>query len=138
MGTALSERPLLELTEVCVSYGDVAALREVSFSLESRKIHSVVGEHGAGKSSLCHLVGGFVRPSSGQVAWCGVPLRSLSPGSARRLGIELVTQSNDIFDDLSVADNLFLNPAHRHALSHIKARNPGAGRALPSGVRIRP
>jgi PAS domain S-box-containing protein len=113
---------LLELRNVFVSYGNVAALRDVSLSLKSGTIHAVVGEHGAGKSSLCHVVGGFTRPKSGQLSWLGTPLRSLSSDSARRLGIQLVTQSNRMFDDLSVAVNLFLNPIRGRHFSLVTNR----------------
>jgi signal transduction histidine kinase len=119
---APAEQPLLELKNVCVSYGNVVALKDVSLGLKSGRIHSVVGEHGAGKSSLCHLVSGFTRAKSGQVAWRGAPCRSLSSEAARRLGIELVTQSNHMFDDLSVAVNLFLSPGGRRNLSLVTNR----------------
>ena len=117
------EPPLLELKNVTVSYGNVSALKNVSLSLRSGAIHSVVGEHGAGKSSLCHLVCGFTRPKSGAVSWLGRPFRSFSSESAREgRGIELVTQANHMFDDLSVAANLFLTPNSGRNLSLLTNR----------------
>ncbi len=117
-----AEQTLLELKNVCVSYGNVAALKDVSLCLKSGRIHSVVGEHGAGKSSLCHLVAGFTRAKAGELTWLGAPWRTQSADSARKLGIELVTQSNHMFDDLSVAVNLFLNPSGRRNLSLVTNR----------------
>ena len=119
---APSDRTLLELKNVSLSYGNVTALKNISLSLKSGRIHSVVGEHGAGKSSLCHLVGGFTRPRSGAMTWLGEPLRSFSSDTARKLGIELVTQANHMFDDLSVAVNLFLNPSGGRNLSLVTNR----------------
>jgi PAS domain S-box-containing protein len=114
-----AEKPLLELKSISLSYGNVTALKDISLSLQASSVHAIVGEHGAGKSTLCQVLSGFLKPTAGHLKWLDSPLRSFSAESAQKLGIALVTQQNHMFDDLSVAVNFFLNKDRKNGLSLI-------------------
>jgi ABC-type branched-subunit amino acid transport system ATPase component/nitrogen-specific signal transduction histidine kinase len=103
------DRPLLQLENIGVDYGMIHALDSVNLSLKPSEIHAIVGEHGAGKSSIAKVVAGYLKPSGGEVWIDGVRLNRISIKECRRRGIELVQQNINLFEDLSVAYNLFIN-----------------------------
>jgi signal transduction histidine kinase/ABC-type multidrug transport system ATPase subunit len=109
---------LLRLSGVSLDYGQIAALKDVNLSLYPARIHALVGEHGAGKSSLGMILCGNVRPKAGTMDYAGRRLEALSIPAAHRLGIEMVHQQVQLDDYFSVAENLFfLNQgATRHGL----------------------
>ncbi len=106
----MSLLPLMCLEGVSYSYGSsVKALENVGLELHRGEIHALIGEHGAGKSSLAHILSGFLQPE-GRILWKGLPLSGgLSVKSARELGISYVTQRTELFEHQSVAINLFNN-----------------------------
>ncbi len=108
--------PVVELRKVSLYYGSVRALEGVDLALEKSEIHAIVGEHGAGKSSVARLVAGYLAPASGEVLYGGAGCTRFTANEARRRGIEIVQQNINLFDDLTVGYNLFVNN---------KARIPG-------------
>jgi ribose transport system ATP-binding protein len=90
------------------SYGDAAALRDVSLSVEEGEIHALVGENGAGKSTLVKTLCGVVTPDAGRVTVAGEHLALGSPGSSRRAGIYAAFQELSLLPNLSVAHNLLI------------------------------
>ena len=100
--------PLLQLQEIEKSFGAVRALRGISFELQPGEVHALVGENGAGKSTLIKIVTGAHTPDSGTIAIEGRVLETLSPSSARALGISVIYQQPALFPDLSVAENIAL------------------------------
>ena len=98
---------LLRLEHVSLDYGQVMALRDVSLTLHRGTIHAVVGEHGAGKSSLGLVISGNVRPLRGSVEVAGRSFEWLSTRQAHRLGIEMVHQQVPLNGFFSVAENIF-------------------------------
>ncbi len=118
----VTDRPLLQLRGVSLDYGMVRALDNVDLSLCASEIHAIVGEHGAGKSSIARVAAGFLRPSSGEILIDGAILARPSIEECHRRGIELVQQNINLFEDLSVGYNLFMNngrkipgPFYHHA-----------------------
>ena len=103
--------PLVELRGLSKSYGGVRALSNVSFSIEAASIHALVGENGAGKSTLVKILTGVVHPDGGEIAIAGRPVTVGDPPTAHRLGILAMYQEPTVFQDLSVAENVF---AGRH------------------------
>src|SRR5689334_2388608 len=97
---------LLQLEGVCVSYGDVRALHDVTLSVSPGTVVGLIGPNGAGKTTLLDVVSGFVRNTSGSVLLDGAPLDQVSPHRRARLGLGRTFQSVDLFDDMSIADNL--------------------------------
>ena len=98
--------PLLEVDNVSVSYGDVHALREVRLTVQPGTVTGLIGPNGAGKTTLLDVISGFVRPTAGSVVFNGRALAGLHPHRRARVGISRTFQSVDLFDDMTVAENL--------------------------------
>lgn len=93
----------LSLRGLSVRYGDVLAVDEVSFELETGAVLGLVGPSGCGKSTLLRTVAGLVDADAGEVTWEGAPLRSVPP---HRRGFGLMFQDHALFSHRSVADNI--------------------------------
>ena len=105
----MSEAPVLQLKNVSLYYGSVRALDRVDLALRRSEIHAIVGEHGAGKSSIAKVAAGEVKPQSGEVLFDGAGCTRFTMKESRRRGIEVVQQNINLFDDLSIGYNLFVN-----------------------------
>ena len=90
------------------SFGAVRALQGASFSAERGEVHALVGENGAGKSSLIKILSGLVRPDAGELLVDGAPVRFAGPKDARAFGIGTVYQELTLLPYLSVAENVLL------------------------------
>ncbi len=101
--------PLLELQNLCLNFNTLSALKDINLSIGRSEAHAIVGEHGAGKSSLCHIISGFLRQSSGKILVDGQSCDYLTPKRAHHYGIQLVTQQNPLFENLTIIDNLILD-----------------------------
>ncbi|HUF82882.1 MAG TPA: sugar ABC transporter ATP-binding protein, partial [Burkholderiales bacterium] len=99
---------LLELKRITKSFLDVKALRGVDFDLHAGEVHALLGENGAGKSTLIKVITGAHAPDGGEIVVEGEVVRSLSPESARRLGIACIYQQPALFPALSVEENIGL------------------------------
>ncbi|MFK7893754.1 MAG: ATP-binding cassette domain-containing protein [Granulosicoccus sp.] len=89
-------------------YGRVVALDQANFDLNAGEILAVIGDNGAGKSSMIKAVSGAVVPDSGTVILHDKPVHFKSPMQAREAGIETVYQNLALSPALSIADNMFL------------------------------
>jgi fructose transport system ATP-binding protein len=89
-------------------YGQVTALEGTDFELRSGEILAVIGDNGAGKSSLIKVLSGAVVPDEGQIILKGEPIHFRSPIDARRKGIETVYQDLAVAPAMTIAENLFL------------------------------
>jgi signal transduction histidine kinase/ABC-type branched-subunit amino acid transport system ATPase component len=98
---------LLRLSDIALDYGQIVALKDVNLTLYPSRIHALVGEHGAGKSSLGMIISGSLRPRAGTIEFAGRRLESLSIPTAHRLGIEMVYQQVQLNEYYSVAENIF-------------------------------
>ncbi len=101
----MSDDPLIVLNNISLKYGSITALEDVNWEINAGEIHALIGEHGAGKSSLAHIISGFISPE-GSLLWEGSSISQFSPRIARSLGVSFVTQENELFDHLPVAYNL--------------------------------
>jgi D-xylose transport system ATP-binding protein len=99
--------PVLEVEGASKSFGAVAALSDVSLTLDSGEIVALLGDNGAGKSTLIKCISGAHRLDRGTVRLAGDTLALRSPMQARQHGIETVYQDLSLFDNLSVVANLF-------------------------------
>jgi branched-chain amino acid transport system ATP-binding protein len=97
---------LLEIDTVSVRYGQVEAVSEVSLRLEPGTIFGVIGPNGAGKSSLIDALSGFVQLASGTVTFKGRDLAGARPHVRSRLGLGRTWQSGELYEDLTVRENL--------------------------------
>lgn len=89
-------------------YGQVTALDGVDFELRAGEILAVIGDNGAGKSSLIKCLSGATIPDEGEILLDGQPIRFKSPKDARRSGIETVYQDLAVAPAMTIAENLFL------------------------------
>ncbi len=98
----------LQASSVQKRYGGTMALKGVSLEAEAGKIHALVGENGAGKSTFLGVIAGRVVPSAGDVSIFGQPHVFGQPRQARRLGITAIYQELTIVPRLSAVANMFL------------------------------
>lgn len=100
--------PILKGRGLVKRYGKVTALDHCDFDLMPGEILAVIGDNGAGKSSLIKAISGAVAPDDGQVFLEGKEIKFKSPIQAREAGIEAVYQSLAMSPALSIADNMFM------------------------------
>jgi rhamnose transport system ATP-binding protein len=123
--------PFLTLTEVRKSFGGTRALERVSLELHPGSVTALLGENGAGKSTLVKILSGVHQPDGGDIRLDGQPVRIASPLSARALGVSVVHQECLVFDNLTVAENLFVNGQPlRHGVVHWRRLREQAGAVL--------
>jgi rhamnose transport system ATP-binding protein len=101
-----TEAPVLRVREVSKSFGAVAAVQGVSFDLYGGEAHALVGENGAGKSTIVKMLAGVHRPDSGSLELDGASIELNTPADAKAAGIAVIYQEPTLFPDLSVAENI--------------------------------
>jgi ribose transport system ATP-binding protein len=99
--------PLLTLRGVSKRFGGVLALDNVNFDLESGEVHGLIGENGAGKSTMMKLLAGVYSDYDGEMRLGGEAVRFSSPADAQKRGIGMVYQELSTFSHLTVAENIF-------------------------------
>ena len=99
---------LLQMTGVDKSFGHVAALSGVDFTLEAGEVHALVGENGAGKSTLMKILAGVQSPDGGSMTLSGRPVRFASVNEAQSHRVVMVYQELALVPSLSIAENLFM------------------------------
>jgi fructose transport system ATP-binding protein len=104
----MSAEPILLARGLVKRYGRVTALDHADFDLYPGEILAVIGDNGAGKSSLIKALCGAVIPDSGEIRLAGDVIHFRSPIDAREAGIETVYQNLALSPALSIADNMFL------------------------------
>ncbi|MCA3003843.1 MAG: ABC transporter ATP-binding protein [bacterium] len=105
---------LLKVANLCVHYGAIQGIADVSFSVEQGEILTLIGSNGAGKSTTLRAVSGMVRPSSGSVEFKGRSIVGLQPHQIVKAGISHAPEGRGIFSNLTVAENLRLGAYIRH------------------------
>ena len=98
----------LELRDVSVRFGGIAALSGVSLTARPGRVLGVIGPNGAGKTTLFNVACGFVRPDAGTISWGGRELRGLRPDQLAGLGIARTLQGLGLFDRMTVLDNVLV------------------------------
>jgi ABC-type sugar transport system ATPase subunit len=107
-GPDLAPAEILSLVGISKAYGHVQALVDVDLDLRRGEILGIVGDNGAGKSTLMKVIAGGVRPDAGEIRVDGATAAIAEPADSRRLGIEMIYQDLALFDNLSVAANIFI------------------------------
>ncbi|NJM92163.1 MAG: sugar ABC transporter ATP-binding protein, partial [Rhodospirillaceae bacterium] len=123
--------PLFRMEGVSKRYGGVNALTNADLTVETGRIHGVLGENGAGKSTLMKVMAGVVQPDEGQMTLAGSLVRFANPAAANAAGIVCIFQELSLVPDLSVADNICIsNPPRRFGLIDQRAQRRMAEEAL--------
>jgi ribose transport system ATP-binding protein len=110
------------------SFFGVRVLKDINLSLPRGKVMGLVGENGAGKSTLMNLVGGVVPPDSGQMMLDGQPYAPKTPGDANDAGVAFIHQELNLFTNLSIAENIFINGFPRLSWLPMLNRNAMRGK----------
>jgi PAS domain S-box-containing protein len=105
----MASNNLLTLHNLSLFYGNLMALKSINLEIKKSEIHAIVGEHGAGKSSLANVISGFLKPTSGKIQFKNNYYNNISVQEAKKLGIEIITQNFYGFNFISIANNLFIN-----------------------------
>jgi len=137
----VSETALLEVRDVTKSFGAVAAVQGVSFPLYAGEAHALVGENGAGKSTIVKMLAGVHQPDTGTLRVNGEDVTFHGPADAKAAGIAVIYQEPTLFPDLSVAENIAMGNQPLTRLRQIdrKAMNANAAALFARlGVHIDP
>ena len=124
--------------QLAKSYGQVRALRGVSFEAFAGEVTALVGDNGAGKSTLVKCLSGVIQPDAGTISVDGRPVSLPDPVVASHLGIETVYQDLALAPDLDAASNVFLGREVRrfrvlNDQAEMRRRTTGASRSSASG-----
>ena len=103
---------ILEAKNISKSFGNVRALEDVNFYLKKGIIHGLLGENGAGKSSLMNVLSGIYQPEKGSIFVNNIKQTYLNPEYASELGIGMVHQEFRLIESFSIQDNLTLSKSN--------------------------
>ncbi|HEX6990163.1 MAG TPA: ABC transporter ATP-binding protein [Bacillota bacterium] len=109
---------MLSVRGVSAAYGSVPVLHDVSLDVAQGEMVTILGANGAGKTTLFRVISGVLRPTAGQVVFAGGDITRLPPHRITQRGIGQVPEGRQIFNSLTVLDNLLLaacygNPSPR-------------------------
>src|SRR5215510_14301787 len=109
---------VLEVSNLCKSFGGITAVDGVSFDVRDGEILGIIGPNGSGKSTLFNCVLGQLHPTAGEVRIDGKPTTGMRPCDLNRLGVSRTFQLLQVFPQLSVRDNLILaGQEHRGSMA---------------------
>jgi ribose transport system ATP-binding protein len=126
-----AELPLFRMDGISKRYGGVHALENAALSITPGRIHAILGENGAGKSTCIKIMSGVVAPDEGRMTMEGREVAFASPAAANDAGIVCIFQELSLIPDLTVADNISIsNPPTRFGLIDRRAQRQIAEAAL--------
>ena len=129
----------LEVRDLTVRFGGVLAVDRVSFSVRPGEVVGLIGPNGAGKTTIIDAITGFVRPSDGSILLDGVPFESIGASRRAHAGIGRSFQSLELFDDMTVYDNLRTGCESRDSMAYVTdlvwPGQPSLGPAAVAAVR---
>ena len=105
--------PLLEARDATMRFGGVTAVNGVNFALREMELRCLIGPNGAGKSTFFKMLTGQLKPSAGRILLRGQDITGAEPHQIARLGVGIKTQVPNVFDGLSVRENVFVAAARR-------------------------
>jgi ribose transport system ATP-binding protein len=98
----------VETRDLRKAFGATVAVDGISFAVEAGRVHALLGENGAGKSTVVKLLAGLIAPDAGTIEVLGHPVRIDSPRTAHGLGIQTAFQEMTLVKDMTVLDNMLL------------------------------
>jgi len=114
-----NQTPQLSLTGITKQYPGTLANDDIDLSVLPGEVHALLGENGAGKSTLVKIIYGVVKADAGEIRWQGDPVTIRSPSEARSLGIGMVFQHFNLFETLTVAENISLGLDSDHDIKQL-------------------
>lgn len=112
---------MLELRHVYTKYGKLECLKGISFTVKKGEIVALLGSNGAGKSTVLKTISGLIRPSAGEILFCGRAISLATPESIVEGGLAHVPEGRKIFQRLDVRENLLLGAYTRKDRSRLSA-----------------
>ena len=97
---------MLKIDGLKVSYGGIEAVKGITFEVPERKIVTLIGANGAGKSTTLRTIAGLVKPAKGRIHLQGEDITGLTPDKIVAKGVTLVPEGRRVFPDLTVLENL--------------------------------
>jgi branched-chain amino acid transport system ATP-binding protein len=106
-------QPLIEARKLTMRFGGVTAIADVDLSVAEGELRCLIGPNGAGKSTFFKMLTGQLRPSEGEILFRGTSINGSEPHDIARLGIGIKTQVPNVFDGLTVRENLWIAASRR-------------------------
>ena len=101
-------RNMLRVKDLCVKYGNLQVLWDVSIDIDEGEIVSILGANGAGKSTLLKTIAGLLRPVSGKIIFMNRDISGLPAYEVVKKGLVLIPERRELFGDLTVYENLLM------------------------------
>ncbi|MBT8202244.1 MAG: ABC transporter ATP-binding protein [Acidimicrobiia bacterium] len=120
--------PVLEFSEVHLSFGGLKVLDNVSFDVKAGELFAIIGPNGAGKTSMFNCLSGVYRPQEGSIRFLGQSIMGMRPNRIAALGMARTFQNVELFERLTVLDNLMLG-RHLHVDYGLPSAVPFFGKA---------
>jgi branched-chain amino acid transport system ATP-binding protein len=99
---------VLKVSNVNAYYGNIQALRDISFDVHEKEIVALVGANGAGKSTVLNVISGLLHPSSGTIEFIGKRIERMPPQQVLEMGIAHIPEGRQLFSEMTVFENLEL------------------------------
>jgi branched-chain amino acid transport system ATP-binding protein len=122
---------MLEVRDMEVAYGEILALKGISFTLREGELVTIIGANGAGKTTILRALMGLARCQKGTILFRGDDITHAAPHRRARLGITPVPEGRRIFSDLTVAENLLMGAYTQEDRKTISARMEEAFQLFP-------
>ncbi len=125
--------PILEVSGLTVSHGGLVAVDDLSFQVGPGQIVGLIGPNGAGKTTCIDTLTGFTTPKRGRIMFLGRAVDELPAHARARLGLVRTFQSLELFDDLSVRENLLVSastPTWQSTITDAFRAKPAADRQV--------
>ncbi|MDX2136705.1 MAG: sugar ABC transporter ATP-binding protein [Chloroflexota bacterium] len=106
-------QPILELEHISKKFPGVQALTDARFDMRAGEVHALLGENGAGKSTMIKIISGVHKPDTGEIRLDGQRISFNNPREAQAKGIATIYQELSLYPELSVAENIFMGHAPR-------------------------
>ncbi|CAG7573319.1 branched-chain amino acid transport system ATP-binding protein [Barrientosiimonas humi] len=106
--------PMLEVSDLTVAYGKIAAVKGISFAVEEGQVVTLIGTNGAGKTTTLRTISGLIRPESGSISFQGKRIDDVPAHEIVSLGLAQSPEGRRIFPRMSVEENLHLGAFARN------------------------
>lgn len=136
----MDQEVVLKVEKLCKSFGPVRVLNEIHFALKKGEVLGLLGENGAGKSTIMNILGGIHPKSSGSMELLGNAYEPRNPDDATKAGIAFIHQELNLFTNLTVAENIFIDGGNERKHLQSKRKNNEAAREVLKklGISIDP
>lgn len=138
----MSQTPIVTMTDIYKAFNKVEVLKGVTFDLVPGEIHALMGENGAGKSTMMKILTGIYEKDRGEITYKGKTVQFKNPKEAEKQGISVIHQELNILPNLTVAENFFLGKEKTYGKSGVmklKEMNQEAEKWLMDlGIRLDP